>query len=259
MAEAAFLHIAVVLLKPSVLIGATMLIGVSVAVAGFGRRPELRLPVICFFLYFGFLLTLPWAQTRYMMPVFPILAIFAADVSVNLFRSRRRLAMAIGVLAAVALAVDYRLTYPDLNLNGYQWVGERYVGGRSSLGYRSIAHVGSDGLEQAVNWVARQAPPDSSLLVFDAARHIVRAAIPRDDIHLIGGFRDSNLLGEADYVVTTIHRDIRGGYIADNPRGSIYQYRYDREALERSFAKVFSVQRAFDIEVAAVWKRNSPG
>ena len=30
---------------------------------------------------------------------------------------------------------------------------------------------------------------------------------------------------------------------------------YERERLERNFTRVFTVMRAFDLEVAAVWKR----
>ena len=60
-----------------------------------------------------------------------------------------------------------------------------------------------------------------------------------------------------DYVITTINTDIRQGFLDDNPEGSIYQYPYDREALEDNYLKVFSVQRAFDLEVAAVWRKKA--
>jgi asparagine N-glycosylation enzyme membrane subunit Stt3 len=257
--EAALFHFIVVLLKPSVILGAVMWIALVLAMARFKARSELRLPLLTFLCYVAFILALPWAQTRYMMPVFPILAILAADLFVDLFRSRRSLALTVGTLAVVFLAVDFRLSYPDLNLNGYQWLGERYIGGRASLGYRAVAQIGSDGAEQVLRWAAKHAEDESTVVTFIYPGHIIRSAVPRPHFHLVDGLRESPSLEVADYVLTTKDADIWSGIGDDDPRGEIYRYRYDRRQLEREFVKAFTVERAFGIEVATVWRRKELG
>jgi hypothetical protein len=258
-AEATFFHFAVILLKPSVVIGAAMWTSLAVALAHLKTREELRLPVVSLLLYFGFMVVLPWAQTHYMMAIFPIFAILTADLFMDFFRRRRQLAAAIGFLAIILLAVDFRLCYPDLNLNGYQWIGERYIGGRSSLGYRSIARVGSDGAEQVMRWAEEHVAPGATVVTFIHPGHIIRATLPQPDFRLVDGIRESTSLQEAGYVLTTINADIRQGHGPENPEGEIYRYRYDRKRLEEEFARVFAVKRAFGIEVATVWRRKDPG
>jgi hypothetical protein len=257
--EAALLHFAVIVFKPSVVIGAAMWAALVVAVARLKTREELRLPVLSLLFYLGFMVTLPWAQTHYMMGIFPIFAILAADLWVEVFRRWRAVAVAIGIVVIGMLAVDFKLCYPDLNLNGYQWLGERYIGGRSSLGYRCIARVGSDGAEQILRWADEHVSAGETVAMYIYPQHIIRKTLPQPRFHLVDGIRGTALLEEADYVLTTLNADIRAGYGSDNPEGEIRQYRYDREKLEEDFERVFSIKRAFDLEVATVWRRKDSG
>ena len=55
--------------------------------------------------------------------------------------------------------------------------------------------------------------------------------------------------------MTTLGAEIRHGYGMDDPT-EVWNVPYDRERLERDFARVHSVTRAFDLEAAAVWRRN---
>jgi hypothetical protein len=82
---------------------------------------------------------------------------------------------------------------------------------------------------------------------------------PRPAFDLIDGLRPHTpSVEDADYVVTTLHADIRpsspAGLFGD---GSVFEYLYDREALVRSFEPVFRVERPFGLEFATVWRRKT--
>jgi hypothetical protein len=256
MTEAAALHLGVTLLKPGLVVGLALWLATLRAGTRFRSRPELRLPIASFAFYVAFLLTLPWAQIRYMLPPFALMAIFGADAFVDLARRRRIVAAGVAVVALASLGWDYRLTYPDLSLNGYQWVGERYLAGRSTLGYRGIAQVGEDGVEQALDWTLDNVEPGSRMASYVLARHVVRAVLEDAPFDVIDGLSEPRALERADYVITSLNGDIRAGEGNDDPEGEVRSYPvYDRDALEREFVRAFSVRRAFDIEVASVWRR----
>jgi hypothetical protein len=161
-------------------------------------------------------------------------------------------------LALVALIADFAVYYPDLHLNGYRLLGERYLFGRSTVGYRSVVHVPIDGVEQTLAWVGRHAGPDDRVLTMFPPRHIVRSLIRNRDYDWIDGQIERDAIGRADWVLTDLNGDIRSGEGLDNPTGEIRKYPYDREELERDFEKVFAVTRACDLEVATVWRRKQP-
>jgi hypothetical protein len=255
-AEIGVFHFMVVLLKPGIVIGLVLWAGSLRAIAQLRSRTELRLPLAMIAFYVAFLLLLPWAQARYMMPLFPLLAIFGADWLVDLGRVRRRLATAVAVVMGIGLAWDYRLSYPDLNLNGYQWLGTRYLAGRSTLGYRSIGQVGEDGVQQILEWSLASVPSESTVASYISASHIVAAFFGNPPFRVIDGIANRDALTEADYVLTSLNGDIVVGDGPENPEGDPYKFPfYDRAALERDFERVFTVQRAFDLEVATVWQR----
>jgi hypothetical protein len=206
--------------------------------------------------YFGFLLLLPWAQTRYMMPLLPVLVVFAADALVDFHRCRPVMARTVVALASVLLVVDVVSCYPDLNLVGHPLLGERYLAGRSTLGYRGIVHTGSDGIEQSLLWVAERAGPDEHVVTVYGEIHITNAVLAGKQVQTASLLHEPVDLGDADWVVTSINYDIQPRAGGNAGSGSIYAYpHYDRVTLERDFRKVFSVERAFGIEVAAVWRR----
>ncbi len=258
-AEAAAFHFLVILLKPSLPIGLALWVSVAVAVGQWRRRPELRPLVVVLGFYFLFLIfKMPWAQTYYMLPLFPILTLLLADLCIE-FWPRYRLATSVaGIFAGAALAVDLARTYPDFHLNGYQWVGERYLAGRSTIGYRSIVQTPSDGVEQVWCWVLEHVPPGERLVFYLLSTHIVYRFLEQAPFVSRYGFRDDVSIDEANYVVTTINSDIKHGWGVENPRGTIYRPQYDAEKLKREFRKVYSVKRAFGIEVATVWYRKVP-
>jgi len=227
--EAAILHLSVIALKPSVIIGIGAWAGVAVAAFRVRSRPELRLPLLFVAFYLLFLLRLPWAQTFYMMPAFPALAI-------------------------LFLTWDLAHSYPDLHLNGYQWVGARTWGGRPTLGARSIVAIPADGVEQALRWVDARAQPDDTVVTYLRPHHILEATIPNATYRVVDGLTDRRALERADWVVTTLGAELRLGYGAKNPR-KVFRTPYNAALLRSQFIRVHTVKRAFDIEVARVWRR----
>jgi hypothetical protein len=257
-AESAALHFLVLLFRPSPGVGAVLWVSAIAAVWQARRRPPLRSPVLAAACYGAFMCTLPWAQGHYMMPVFPLLVGLAADAGCRLFDRHRLWTAGAGALVAALLVVDHVRAYPDFNLNGYQWVGERTLAGRSTLGGRAVAEVRSDGIEQALRWVSSRATASDRVVMFVRAPLIVESVLPRPRFGLQDGLRDPTLLKRADYVITSIGTQLDQGWGRATPAGPIRRYPYNRRLLVRHFTRVFSVERAFGLEVAAVWRRNRP-
>jgi asparagine N-glycosylation enzyme membrane subunit Stt3 len=252
--EAAALHFAVIAIKPSLLIGLAAWLSVCVAAARLRARPELRLPLLFVVCYLLFLLSLPWAQTYYMLPAFPPLAILLADMGVEFFDRRRTAAVTLAVAASLLLGIDLARSYPDYHLNGYQWVGANLWGGRPTIGSRSLVQMPTDGAEQALRWIDARAEPSDTVVTFVRPWHIIAATIPKPHYTLVNGRDDPGAITRADYVVTTLAAEIRHGHRMDNPT-EVWAVPYDREQLERDFTRVHSLMRAFDLEVATVWQR----
>jgi len=252
--EAAALHFAVIAIKPSLAIGMAAWLSVCVAAARLRARPELRLPLLFVICYLLFLLRLPWAQTYYMLPAFPPLAILLADMGVEFFARKRTAAITLAVGASLLLGIDLARSYPDYHLNGYQWVGANMWGGRPTIGSRSLVQMPTDGAEQALQWVDAHAEAGDTVVTFVRPWHIIAATIPRPDYTLVNGRDEPGAIARGDYVVTTLAAEIRHGHGMNNPN-KVWAIPYDREQLERDFTRVHSVMRAFDLEVATVWQR----
>jgi hypothetical protein len=191
------------------------------------------------------------------MPLLPPLVLLASDALVGLLRRRPRVGATAVATMATLCAVDVMLCYPDLNLNGPPWLGTRYWGGRSTIGYRSLGQVGNDGVEQCTRWVAEHATPGESVATYSIARHIVaRVRSEAPDLRWIDGTRDRDALLETDWVITHLNDDIKAGYGPDNPSGEVFVYPlYDRKTLTSDFEKAYTIERRFGIEVASVWRR----
>ena len=154
------------------------------------------------------------------------------------------------------LAWDLARCYPDLHLNGYQWVGARTWGGRPTLGARSIVSIPSDGVEQAPRWVDARARPDDTVVTFLRPQHILEATIPKAPYRVVDGRSNPRAIESADWVVTTLGAELRIGYGAKNPR-RVFEVPYDAALLRSQFALVHTEKRAFDLEVARVWRRRA--
>ncbi|MBN1250483.1 MAG: glycosyltransferase family 39 protein [Anaerolineae bacterium] len=261
-AEAAVLHLGSVLFKSSPLVGLGLLVSPVAVALQWRARPGVRFPLLLLGFYVLGLLLLPLAQTFYMIPVLPILAILTADQLLTLAARRRALALALGALAAVGLGVDLALCYPDYNLNGYQYLGARYLGGRSTIGYRSIVQTTSDGVQQIGLWLNDHARYGDRVVVYVNPWHILEATCPDPAFRLVPGDAMSVRL-RPDYVVIHINATLRSrwaGSFSDPARhireGSVWWEPYDAAWLHAHFTKVATVRRAFGLEMASVWERD---
>ena len=251
--ELAALHLFTIFLKSTPLLGLVLLAGFAVSVRQWQRR-ELTLPLLVVGTYGLGLLLLPLAQTFYTIPILPILSVLAANQLLRLYALRHKLGLAFILSAVIWWGVEMRQCYPDYHLNGYQWLGERPFFGRSSIGYRSIVYVPSDGVEQVMEWLNANAKSGQIAQLYVEPWHIVDSMTHDAVYKITDGFEEPLDTGP-DYVVIHIGALIWQGEGNDNPQGSIIRSPFDIEVLQDEYEQVFIVHRAFDLEVASVWKR----
>jgi 4-amino-4-deoxy-L-arabinose transferase-like glycosyltransferase len=260
--EATVLHTACVIFKSSPLVGLGLLVALGTVLLQWKRRRELQFPLLMVLFYFLGLALLPIAQTFYMMPLLPILVIFGADQWLGLLSRKKPVAILIGATAVAVLVIDMLLCYPDYNLNGYQWLGARFLVGRSTIGYRSVVQTPSDGVQQAVQWLCDNATDGERVVAYVNPWHIVEAACPDPRFIISRGRRESVRAGP-DYVIIHINHEIRQRWAAwfagweNNVRDAgVFWEPYDADWLHAHFTKVATVPRAFGLEMASIWQRN---
>jgi hypothetical protein len=251
MFEAFALHTLSILFKSSLVIGAGLLLALM-SMRLQWRRREIHFAVLVTLGYFAGLIVLPVAQTFYTIPLLPVLAVFASDLFFRLYSRRRAAAVGLSILAVGLLGLDMSLCYPDYNLDGYQWLGARPLAGESSISYRSVVQTPSDGVQQAFEWLNTHARAGERVLAYVAPWHIIQATAPNPIYRIENGFKGT-IRSRPDYVVVHINELIWNGWGTDTPRGNVFRYPFDRTWLEANYIKVFSVPRAFGIEMASVW------
>jgi hypothetical protein len=251
--ELAALHTFILFLKSTPVLGLGLLAALLASLAQW-RRPELATPLMLAIAYLATLLALPLAQTFYTVPLLPILSLLAADQLLRLWSKRREISLALIAVGLIWWGVEMKVSYPDYHLNGYQWLGARPFFGRSSIGYRSIVYIPLDGVQQAMVWLNSHAGHGQIVLLYAAPWYIIETLAP-DPVYMpINGFTGS-LDSKPDFVVIHIGSTIRQGEGSDTPGENIFEYPFDYRILQHEYEKVFSVQRAFRIEMASIWKR----
>jgi 4-amino-4-deoxy-L-arabinose transferase-like glycosyltransferase len=253
MLEAASLHTLSIFFKSSLIIGATLLIGLLVATIQW-RNWKTRFPLLVVWLYLACLVLLPLAQTFYTIPVLPVLVIFTADQILTLLSRKRILALGWMAVAVIMLVVDLVLCYPDYNLNGYQWLGNRILAGRPSIGYRSVVQTPSDGVEQVVDWLNGHARKGEIVRAYLLPWHIVQAEAPNPAYKLENGLQ-GKVTAEPDYVVVEINAQVRQSWWIRTSPDDVFRPLYDPAWLEDNYQKVFTVRRAFGIEMTSVYRK----
>ena len=246
--EALGLHGLTLLALSSPGVGAGLWVGVLAGILRLGR-PETRGPALLFGVYFGGLLALPIAQTFYMVALLPAAVLLASDGFFRLWNAHRRAALVAALIAGSVLVFDVARAYPDLHLTAYPWIGRRIIAGRSSIGYRSVVHTPSDGVEQALRWLERHWGPGDRVLAYMTEWHIVAARGEETALRIRDGFQES-LASRPAFVLIHINArlDLEDGRRSFADPG-------DRTILEQEYEKVFVVMRSFGIEMASVWRR----
>ncbi|MDZ7842699.1 MAG: glycosyltransferase family 39 protein [Gammaproteobacteria bacterium] len=266
-------HLLVILIKSGPAMGLLLLGSCLAAPWLIRRRPVLLIPLLFTVFSVAMYALTGRAQTFYMIGVMPLLAILAADVLGEILRRSRYLFA--GTLALVSLnaAADLARSWPDMHLNGYQYLGERYIAHRATLGYKGVAQTPSDGNYQVMQWALENVEPGKRVVTYLRERMVIHFMGPRSGIRfqVRHGFDPRVGIDEADYVLLHINATLRQFDSSPVPliveqssdvrdlggvhRDSIHVYPFDRDALHRDFEKVYAVERAFGIEVASVWRR----
>jgi len=251
-------HFGYILIKSSLVIGAWLWLSLLIAIKRWKIDKKARLLLSVFVFYFLCIILLPErAQLFYTMPLLVILAIFASDQFLRLYTKKRFYAIVGGSIAVCLLTVDMFLCYPDYNLNGFQWVG-RYFLGRYNIGCYNIVHVPFDGVEQVLKWANDNVQPEEKVVTYIRPQHIIRTVCQDPEFEMINGLENpKSILADADFVLIGINSEIKATYEDDNFMKSTHTYSYDREFLKKNFQKVFSVRRAFDLDVASAWRRKT--
>jgi hypothetical protein len=253
MGELAALHGLTLFFKSTPILGLALLSGFVASLVQW-RRPELTLPLLVILTYSAGLIILPLAQTFYTIPILPVLSLLAADQFVRLWSQRHILAVVLALVTVGWWGIEMVQSYPDYHLNGYQWLGTRALFGRSSIGYRSVVFTPADGVQQAVEWLNSNAKPGEVAQLYISPLHIVRYIAPEPDYQLTNGY-EATLSSKPDYVVLHINDILWQGHGNDTPVGDVVRYPLDKKILESEYEQVFTVRRAFDVEMASVWRR----
>jgi hypothetical protein len=260
--ENAVLYSLAILFKSSPLIGLALLASPFFQLGRLRSRSALAFPLAIVAFYCAAVMRIDFQQVFYMLPLVPLLCLFVGDMTMRAMRLLPTATKRCAAIAVTLLAVDLCLSIPDYNLNGYQYLGERYICGHSTLGYTCVATIPNDGASQALDWTLTHARPGSRVALY-VAPMTVRGALCQSwpDLRFSDGadWFQRLVLRDYDYVVTQEFYEVNEGLGPDRPTGSIRTRAwYDRAELERDFVKVFAVERRFGIEPASVWERVQP-
>ncbi len=251
------------LLKPGPVLGSILLFSpfVVLALKKMNLQSALLVATVC--LWFVAAVMTDWLQVFYCMPLLPVLTVLAASCLCKLLQMSRRTALAILVVCLMATGIDLGRSFPDFNLNGFQWIGPRAVFGFTPLGYVAVGTVGYDGVFQALKYVDSRINYGETVVTYfpnQMPHHLVRHVAGDSDFTLIDGKNPArkNAYENADYVISTIETETLAKLDIDSyPR--LFKSRqyslYDPVVLDQRFERVFTVDRAFGLTIASVWKR----
>jgi hypothetical protein len=231
MAELAALHLLTVFFKSTPVLGFALIAGLVAGMAQW-RRTEIMLPLFVAMSYFAGLLILPLGQTFYTIPILPVLSLLVADQFLHLWVLRRKIALVVAVLTMGWWGIEMIQSYPDYHLNGYQWVGERALFGRSSIGYASVVFTPEDGVQQVMEWLNANATPGQVAQLYFNEFHVVRYVAPEPAYRITNGFEDS-LVSQPDYIATHINALHSQGFGTDAPEEDINLKIFDEKILQQ--------------------------
>jgi 4-amino-4-deoxy-L-arabinose transferase-like glycosyltransferase len=180
--------------------------------------------------YYGLLLAiLPLQQPFWLMSVYPliliILAAFILHNLTNLKNFKLRIGWAGYVAASAAwLVVGLINVYPTFGYYGYELVGERWLGSESR-GYRAVVVVTNDGSAEAIEWLRKNAPEDSTVLSYLDDIHVINYLVNKERVtfnlqHALSHMTDAEIdrkLFNADFVVVRVVNDLGKPTPVSNP------------------------------------------
>ena len=105
-----------------------------------------------------------------------------------------------------------------------------------------------------MEWLNENAEAGQVALLYLEPWFLVKELAPDAAYEYRSGF-DESLNAKPDYVAIHINSTILQGEGNDTPQKSIFRYPFEVDILQNEYKKVFSVRRAFDLEVASIWRR----
>jgi hypothetical protein len=204
-----------------------------------------------------------WLQVFYCMPLLPVLTVLAASSLCKLELAKRHTGLAILAVCFIATGVDLARSFPDFNLNGYQWIGPRAVLGFTPLGYVAVGSVAYDGVSQTLEYVGSRTHPGEIVVAYFPGKipnHVVKYVNGDKNFTLIDGKEPArrNAYENADFVISMIETETLAKLDIDS-YPHLFKTRqhtlYDPIVLDDRFERVFTVDRAFGLTIASVWKR----
>jgi hypothetical protein len=258
-----FLYTECFLLDSSALLGLLLLAAPFWQLRRLRERGPLSLPlIVCIVYYLAVMRIGVFPQVFYLLPLLPVVIVFAAELLCRWMKSCPMLAMAYLLAAVSVWGFQMHRCHPDYGLIAYPYVGERYLFGHATLGYTCVCHVEHDSASDAIDWVLANAEPGAHVIMNLPDHLMADGARPDLDLRWVntGSWVDRVSLMRSDYVASYFHFEIDESWGSGWPTGDIHLYPYDRAFLMEHFDKVLSIRRAFDVEVASVWRRkNLPG
>jgi hypothetical protein len=105
-----------------------------------------------------------------------------------------------------------------------------------------------------MEWLNGNAKAGQVALLYLEPWFLVKELAPDPEYELKSGL-DQSLSSKPDYVAIQINSTILQGEGSDILQGSIFRYPFEVDILQNEYEKVFSVRRAFNLEVASIWRR----
>jgi hypothetical protein len=105
-----------------------------------------------------------------------------------------------------------------------------------------------------MEWLNMNARPGEVVRAYLLPMHIVQAVAP-DPAYIIENGLGGRVISTPDYVVTEINTQIRQSWWIKSSPSDVFKPLYDPTWLESNYTKVFTVKRAFGIEMASVYKK----
>ena len=200
-------------------------------------------------------------QVFYLLPLLPCASAVTAVVLRTVYKKRPVLTCCVASVSLIGTMADISTAYPDFNLLPYRWLNKSVLlEGYPPIGCTMMTDVGFDGMEQSLKYVNERATGKETVVSYFRyeAEHIYRYAVPVRKFTLVNGTKAQNRFAykTADYVISTIEVETLHELGAAHPelRDETIFF-YDPAELEKNFTKVFTVDRAYGLAIACVWKR----
>ncbi|MFP4382024.1 MAG: ArnT family glycosyltransferase [Candidatus Sumerlaeia bacterium] len=247
--------------KPTFVIGALTIAGFLISLVVLKPRRGNIFPALIVLLLLASLLIIDAKQVFYVLPIFVVMLPWAVHFFMSLRRIHWIIPAIIGALCLIQIMAAHIRSYPDSQFNGYQYFGNRIILNHPAISYFGLVTSTSDGLEQAVNWLERNAKPGEKVVfyyVFNPA-HVVEYFAPHAPYQWSFGnsSADRSIDRQADYIVMSLELNKLAELYGKTPKPLGWKTP-DMEWLEKECVPLLRVRRRFDLDSVILWHNPNP-